>query len=363
MTIDPPINRQDLFSGTRPVASHLKFDIEALQEYLLDTLPDFRGPIKVTQFKGGQSNPTYKVSTPSAEYVLRRKPPGKLLPSAHAIEREFRVIGALHRLRYPVPEPCLLCEDPAIIGTSFHLTRYVDGRIFWQPHAPGLSEEDRRRLFRSLNATIARLHGIDFRAAGLGEFGKPQGYVQRQIARWSKQYESSKTDSIEEMDALMSWLPTAVPQQGEAALIHGDFRLDNCVVEHGLATIAAVLDWELATIGDPLADFTYHLMQWHMPVLSGGGGVGSLLDPLSKVPGVPRIEAYVEEYCGHRGLDGIPDLDIYLAYKFFRLAAIFQGIAGRVRDGSAVNENAALMARQVRPVAETAWKFARKAGT
>jgi aminoglycoside phosphotransferase (APT) family kinase protein len=352
-------DRQELFAGTQTVAPHLAFDLGSLASYLRSSLPGFEGPIEASQFKGGQSNPTYEIRSPSGRYVLRRKPPGKLLPSAHAVEREFRVLSALHGQGFPVPRPYLLCEDASIIGTPFHLTAFVDGRIFWEPSAPGLDADERRALFRSLVATLAQLHSFDFEAAGLGDFGKGRDYVRRQIGRWSEQYRASMTEAIPEMDALIAWLPTAVPSQAEVALIHGDFRLDNCIVHAARPDIVAVLDWELSTLGDPIADFTYHLMQWHMP--PGAGGVGSLRGR-EDLPGIPPMEAYIEEYCVQRGLPGIPDVAIYLAYNFFRLAAIFQGIVGRLRDGSAVNANAAMMIRQVKPMAEIAWRLAREAG-
>jgi aminoglycoside phosphotransferase (APT) family kinase protein len=353
-------DRQALFGGTRPVQGHLSIDAHALEAYLADHIEGFGGPIRVEQFKGGQSNPTYKITTPEGDYVLRRKPPGKLLPSAHAVDREFRVIRALHAEGFPVPRPLALCEDESVIGTAFHVTSFVTGRIFWEPHAPGIAAGERRAIFGSVNATLARLHGIDYRRAGLSDFGRAEGYVGRQVTRWTKQYRASETERIEAMDMLMGWLPEAAPDQREASLIHGDYRLDNCIIEAASADVAAVLDWELSTIGDPIADFTYHLMQWHMP--PGDGGVGTLVGHEADAPGLPAMEDYVAEYCGHRGISGIPDLQVYLAYNFFRLAAIFQGIAGRVRDGSAVSPNAALMARHVRPMAETAWRFAKEAG-
>jgi aminoglycoside phosphotransferase (APT) family kinase protein len=238
---------------------------------------------------------------------------------------------------------------------------HADGRVFWEPHAPGLSEQDRTALFSSLNETIANLHGFDPSSLGLADFGKPQGYVARQIKRWSEQYGASETETIPEMDRLIDWLPGVCPQDSGAAIVHGDFRLDNCIIHPTEPRVIAVLDWELSTIGDPLADFTYHLMQWFMPVSESGAGVGSLLGHKHD-PGVPLVEDYIADYCRRTGRASIPDLDVYMAYNFFRLAAILQGILGRVRDGTAANADAAAMARQVRPLAETAWGFARKAG-
>ncbi|MFO1133181.1 MAG: phosphotransferase family protein [Hyphomicrobiales bacterium] len=351
------IDRQQAFSGT--TASDI--DAVALETHLAQHIAGFAGPLTLARFKGGQSNPTYKLVTPGRSYVLRRKPFGKLLPSAHAIEREYRVTAALAEAGFPVARPLQLCADDSVIGAAFYVMEHAEGRVFWEPQAPGLSGADRAALFDSLNATIAQLHGIDPASIGLGDFGRPQGYVGRQIKRWSEQYRASETETIPEMDRLIAWLPGVCPADSGAAIVHGDFRLDNCIVHPTEPRVIAVLDWELSTLGDPLADFTYHLMQWFMPVSETGAGVGSLLGHETD-PGVPAIEAYIADYCRRTGRNGIPELSIYMAYNFFRLAAILQGILGRVRDGTAANAEAAAMARQVRPLAETAWSFARKAG-
>jgi aminoglycoside phosphotransferase (APT) family kinase protein len=255
----------------------------------------------------------------------------------------------------------LLCEDAGVIGTAFYIMDFVPGRVIWEPHVPGVSGDERAAIFEALNATIAALHQVDYDAAELGDFGRPEGYVARQVRRWSEQYRASATEAIAEMDRLMAWLPDAAPDSGQHSIVHGDFRLDNCILHETEARILAVLDWELATLGDPIADFTYHLMQWRMPPSQGQGGVGSLIGHEDE-PGLPRLEDYVARYCERRNLPGIPDLDVYLAYNFFRLAAIFQGIVGRVRDGTATNPSAIYMADQVRPMAEIAWGYARKAG-
>ena len=351
------IDRQQDFSGT--VAGDLP--LAALEAYLHETMVGFSGPLTAQRFKGGQSNPTYLLATPGKRFVLRRKPPGKLLASAHAIDREFRVTAALHRAGFPVAKPLVLCTDDSIIGTAFYVMDHVAGRIFWEPHAPGLGGADRSQLFASMNATLARLHSFDFAALGLADFGRPQGYVARQIRRWSEQYRASETETIPEMDRLIAWLPQACPKETAAAIVHGDFRLDNCIVHPPEPWIIAVLDWELSSIGDPLADFTYHLMQWFMPVSESGAGVGSLIGH-EHDPGVPVIADYIADYCRATGRTGIAELNTYLAYNFFRLAAILQGILGRVRDGTAANAQAASMARQVQPLARTAWDFARQAG-
>jgi aminoglycoside phosphotransferase (APT) family kinase protein len=353
-------DRQAEFAGTRAVDGVQEINAERLARYLANHVDGFTGPAVIEQFKGGQSNPTYLVRARSGNYVVRSKPKGRLLRSAHAVDREFKVTKALHAAGFPAPAPFALCMDESVIGTTFYVMEFVAGRIFWEPWAPGLGADDREQLFHSLNNTLARLHELDVAHLGLADFGRSEGYVQRQIARWSEQYQRSQTARIEEMERLMTWLPGAVPAQAEARLIHGDYRLDNCIVDARKARIVAVLDWELSTIGDPIADFTYHIMQWHMPASNDGAGVGSLAGV--DVPGLPRLEEYVAEYCRRRNLEALPHSDTYLAYNFFRLAAIFQGIAGRVRDGTAINPNAAMLAGQVRPMAERAWQFAKAAG-
>jgi len=355
------LDRQSDFSGTRDPAASQRFDAERLSDFLASHIAGFRGPLDVRQFKGGQSNPTYLLTSPSGRYVLRRKPPGKLLASAHAVDREYRVIAALQDQGFPVPRVHLLCMDESVIGTAFYVMDHVEGRVFWEPSAPGISGEHRALLFRSLNTTIARLHCIDHEAAGLADFGRPQGYVTRQVKRWSEQYRASETGHIEDMERLIAWLPQSCPAQQRSSIVHGDFRLDNCIVHPTEPRIIAVLDWELSTLGDPLADFTYHLMQWFMPPSASGGGVGTLVGHETD-PGIPAITTYIADYCQQTGIAGIPDLHAYLAYNFFRIAAILQGIGGRVRDGTAVNRNAEAMMREVRPLAAVAWSFARKAG-
>jgi aminoglycoside phosphotransferase (APT) family kinase protein len=351
------IDRQQAFSGT----TSADIDTAALEAHLARHVPGFAGPLTLARYKGGQSNPTYRLATPRAAYVLRRKPFGKLLPSAHAIEREYRVTAALAEAGFPVARPLHLCADESVIGAAFYVMEHADGRVMWEPHAPGLSGRERAALFDSLNATIASLHRFDPAALGLSDYGKPQGYVARQIRRWSEQYRASETETIPEMDRLTAWLPGACPGESGAAIVHGDFRLDNCIIHPTEPRVVAVLDWELSTIGDPLADFTYHLMQWFMPVSETGAGVGSLLGHETE-PGLPAIQDYIADYCRRTGREGIPDLAVYMAYNFFRLAAILQGILGRVRDGTAANADAATMARQVKPLAETAWHFAKEAG-
>lgn len=356
------IDRQAAFTGTREVPEGLAFDVGRLEAYLGKTLESFRGPLAVRQFRGGQSNPTYLLEASSGHYVLRRKPPGKLLPSAHAVDREYRVISALYAQGFPVPRPYLLCEDEDVIGTVFYVMERVSGRVFWEPYLPDLQPRDRASIYQSMNEAIARLHATDITTAGLADFGKPEGYVARQIRRWSQQYQASRTDDVPEMERLMEWLPDAVPDQTGTAIVHGDYRLDNLIIARDEPRVVAVLDWELATLGDPVGDFTYHLMTWHMPPAPDGAGIGSLVGHDLDSLGIPGIEPYIEAYCARTGRDFLPDIDFYFAYNFFRLAAILQGIVGRVREGTASNENAAAMAGQVRPLARTAWQFAERAG-
>jgi aminoglycoside phosphotransferase (APT) family kinase protein len=357
-----PIDRQATFSGTKEVAAALAFDPARLERYLASHLPGFVGPLTVRQFKGGQSNPTYLIETPARRYVLRRKPPGKLLPSAHAVDREFRVISALHRQGFPVAEPVVFCSDESVTGTPFYLMAHVEGRVFWEPHMPAASPAERAAVYDAMNATLARLHSFDPQAIGLGDFGRGENYVARQVERWSKQYRASETERVDAMERLIAWLPSHLPPPAPIRIVHGDYRLDNIILAPSGPQVLAVLDWELSTLGDPLADFSYHLMQWDMPPSETGAGVGSLVGHDLAVLGLPSRGAYVDAYVARTGLDPRPHLPVYLAYNFFRLAAIFQGIVGRVRDGTATNANAAGMALMVRPLADRAWEFAREAG-
>jgi aminoglycoside phosphotransferase (APT) family kinase protein len=357
-----PIDRQAAFSGTKDVAAALQFDAARLDAYLAANVPGYRGPLSVRQFKGGQSNPTYLLETPARKFVLRRKPPGKLLPSAHAVDREFRVISALHAQGFPVAEPVLYCADDSVTGTAFYVMGFVEGRVFWEPQMPDSNPAERAAVYDSMNDALARLHSFDPSTISLGDFGRGENYVARQVDRWSKQYRASETETIPEMDRLIDWLPNNLPPQGPVRLVHGDYRLDNTIVAKDEPKIVAVLDWELSTLGDPLADFSYHLMQWHMPPSETGAGTGSLVGQDLKALGLPTLAAYTDLYVSGTGLDPRPHLPVYLAYNFFRLAAILQGIIGRVRDGTATNENAPAKAQMVRPLAVKAWEFAEEAG-
>jgi aminoglycoside phosphotransferase (APT) family kinase protein len=356
------IDRQVAFTGTKEVAEPLRFDAARLEAYLAREVKDFVGPLAVKQFRGGQSNPTYLLETPARKYVLRRKPPGKLLPSAHAVDREFRVIAALWKQGFPVAEPVIYCADENVAGTAFYVMGFVAGRVFWNPEMPGSNPAERAAVYDAMNAALCRLHSFEPAAIGLGDFGRGENYVARQVERWSKQYRASETETIEAMERLIVWLPAHIPPAGPPRLVHGDYRLDNVILHATEPKVLAVLDWELSTIGDPLADFTYHLMQWHMPPEDSGAGTGSLVGFDLKALGIPSLAEYVEMYRTRTGLDPRPHLAAYLAYNFFRIAAILQGIVGRVRDGTATSEHAAAKAQMVRPLADTAWRFAREAG-
>ncbi len=352
-------DRQTTFSGTKEVAERLRFDIGPLEIYLREHVEGFAGPVTLSQFKGGQSNPTYLVATPQRRYVLRRKPPGKLLPSAHAVDREFRVISALHPQGFPVAEPILYCADENVIGTAFFVMSHVEGRVFWEPDMPSSNPAERAQVYDAMNATIARLHSFDPAAIGLSDYGRGENYVARQIERWSKQYRASETGKVEEMERLMAWLPAHLPPPQPPRLVHGDYRLDNMILAPDAPKVAAVLDWELSTLGDPLADFSYHLMQWHMP--QAEAGTGSLIGFDLAALGIPSLVEYVDAYVKRTGLDPRPYLPVYSAYNFFRLAAILQGIVGRVRDGTATGAFAAAKTDLVGPLAAKGWEFALQA--
>jgi len=354
------IDRQQAFSGTKETSSALRLDATQLERYLAAQIAGFAGPLVIKQFKGGQSNPTYLLETPARNYVLRRKPPGKLLPSAHAVDREYRVIRALHGQGFPVAEPLVYCADESVAGTAFYVMGFVDGRVFWEPQMPGSNPAERAAVYDSMNATIARLHVLDPAKIALGDFGKGENYVARQVDRWSKQYRASETEKIEAMERLIDWLPKNIPPSGPARLVHGDYRLDNLIVARDQPKIVAVLDWELSTLGDPLADFSYHLMAWHMPHSESAAGTATLVDHDLSILGIPSMSDYVAAYVARTGLDPRPHLSVYLAYNFFRIAAILQGIIGRVRDGTATSEFAPAKAEMIRPLAQKAWDFARQ---
>ncbi|HEY8565533.1 MAG TPA: phosphotransferase family protein [Beijerinckiaceae bacterium] len=356
------VDRQAAYAGTREVPAALAFDAARLETWLIDQVEGFRGPLTISQFKGGQSNPTYLLETPGRAYVLRRKPPGKLLASAHAVDREYRVLTALAAQGFPIAAPLAYCADETVVGTPFYVMAHVAGRVFWDPAMPGAEPSERALVYDAMNATLARLHALDPAAIGLADFGRPEGYVARQVKRWSEQYRLSETETIPEMDRLMAWLPDAVPPTARPALVHGDYRLDNLILRADAPEVAAVLDWELATLGDPNADAVYHLMAWVMPRSDSGGGTGTLAGLDLAALGLPSLETYADLYARRMGLSEIPHLETLMAYNLFRFAAILQGIAGRVRDGTATNANAAVMASEVRPLAAEGWRWAVRAG-
>ena len=348
------------FGGTKEVAQSHKFDEAQLEAYAAAHVEGFAGPMEVRQFKGGQSNPTYQLITPARKYVLRRKPPGKLLPSAHAVDREYRVLTALGTVGFPVPRTYCLCEDESVVGTAFYIMDMVEGRILWDPCLPDVSPTHRRAIFEAKIATLAQLHKIDYNAIGLGDFGKPGNYFTRQISRWTKQYQASETQSIDAMNRLIEWLPNNIPDDDATSIVHGDFRLDNMVLHPSEPKVLAVLDWELSTLGHPLGDFTYHLMQWHMP--QDGANTSSLNGADFGALNIPTADEYTALYCQHTGRERIENMDFYVSYNMFRLAGILQGIVGRVRDGTASNAHAAQMAERVQPLADMGWHYAKKAG-
>lgn len=351
------------FSGAMPVPERHRFDVGALEAFLKDKLPDFKGPLDVQLFKGGQSNPTYRLNTATRSYVMRAKPGpvAKLLPSAHAIEREFRVMQALGRTDVPVPEVYLLCDDESVIGRAFYVMECLDGRVLWDQGLAGMDNAERTGIYDEMNRVIAALHNVDYQSIGLGDYGKPGNYFARQIGRWSKQYKISETQSIPEMDKLIAWLPDNIPQDDESSIVHGDYRLDNLMFHKTEPRILAILDWELSTLGHPLADFSYHCMSWHIPPEKFRGIAGLDLAGL----GIPSERAYIDTYCRRTGRNPdqlIEHWDFYLAYNMFRLAAILQGIVKRVVDGTASNTEAPETAERVIPLAQLGWAFAQKAG-
>jgi aminoglycoside phosphotransferase (APT) family kinase protein len=346
--------REALNTGTKPVAESHRFDEGNLAEWMAANVEGYEGPLQVRQFRGGQSNPTYQLVTPTRAYVMRRKPPGKLLPSAHAVDREFRVISALHPTGFPVARPYGLCVDDAVIGTMFYVMEMVEGRVLWDQSLPAYAPAERHATHMAAIRTLAALHNTDYRAVGLEGFGRPGNYMLRQIDRWTKQYKASETRHIESIERLIEWLPKSAPEDDQTTIVHADYRLDNMVMHATEPRVAAVLDWELATLGNPLADFTYVLMQWV------NGTISTIPD--LEAHGIPTMQEVVAEYCRLTGRDGLPDLNWYFAYNAFRLAGILQGIVGRARDGTANSPQAAAMEERVPLLGDTAWKLAVAAG-
>jgi aminoglycoside phosphotransferase (APT) family kinase protein len=332
-------------------------DERALGRWLEANVEGFQGPLELTKFPSGQSNPTYRIRAASGDYVLRRKPFGKLLPSAHAVDREYRLLTGLHPLGFPVPQPLALCDDPEVIGAIFYVMEMAKGRPYANGALPDFDPPTRRQMYEQLIDTLADLHVIEPDAAGLGEFGKPGNYFERQVMRWTRQYRDSETDYIPEMERLIAFLPSSLPEQSRTAIVHGDYRIDNVVFD-GDGTLTAVLDWELATLGDPFADFSYLAMQWMMPADGGAGLHGLDLEAL----GIPSLDEAIERYSERSGIPVGGGLDWYFAYNLFRLAGIVQGIKKRVIDGTASHAQAEEMAKRVPMLAQAAWGFAVNAG-
>src|ERR1700739_2325959 len=326
-----------------------------LEQWMRDHVDGFRGPLAAERFECRQCNPTYNIAAASGPYVLRRKPLGHLLPSAHAVDREYRVIRSLAHTAVPVPRVYALCEDDAIIGSTFYVMEFLDGRVFWDQRLSGLTPVERRVMFDSMNAVIAALHSVDQMAVGLTEFGRPGNYMARQIRRWSKQYQASEIEPQPAMDALIEWLPRRLPPEEAPRIVHGDYRMDNLVFHKTEPRVIGVLDWELSTIGDPLADFAYPPMTWRVTPELFPGLAGVDFANL----GIPTEEEYVAAYCQHTDRGPIPDWDFYIVYSLFRLAAIMQGIAKRAIEGTAASDEAAELGRRARPVGEQAWALAR----
>jgi aminoglycoside phosphotransferase (APT) family kinase protein len=332
----------------------LAIDAGRLEDYLKQHIDGFSGNLRIERFEGGQSNPTYKLSAGKSKYVLRRKPPGKLLPSAHAVDREYRVISALARAAIPVPRTYVLCMDESIIGTAFYVMDFVDGRVFWDQSLPGMTRSGRAAIYDEMNRVIAALHQVDYRAIGLADYGRPGNYFARQIDRWTRQYRSSETEKLGAMDDLIAWLPGNIPGGDETSVVHGDYRLDNLLFHPTEPHVLAVLDWELSTIGHPLGDFAYNCMSWHISPADFRGLHGLDLPAL----GIPGEEEYIRAYCMRTGRSRIEHWDFYLAYNLFRMAAILQGIVARGQGGTAASPDAVQIGKGVRPLAELGWKKA-----
>ncbi len=336
-----------------PVAESLRFDEARLAAYLRQHVEGFSGTPEILKFRGGQSNPTFLIVSGGRRYVLRKKPPGTLLPSAHAVEREYRVMTALRGSAVPVARTYCLCEDPQIVGTPFFLMQYVEGRVLFDPALAGMAPLQRSALYDEMNRVIAALHRVDFAQIGLGDFGKPGNYFARQIDRWTRQYRASETERIEAMENLIDWLPHNTPAGDETTLVHGDFRLDNLIFHRQEPRVLAVLDWELSTLGHPLADFAYHMMAWRLSGQEFRGMRGADLAAL----GIPDESAYRDEYCRRTGRGSIDHWEFYLAYNMFRMAGILQGIMKRVLEGNAAAPDAIEHGRRARPLAEAGWRI------
>jgi aminoglycoside phosphotransferase (APT) family kinase protein len=343
------------FAGTMPVSAAQRLDVRALEDYLAAHIPGLRAPLTLQQFRGGQSNPTFLLQDAGGrQYVLRKQPDGVLLPSAHAVDREFRVMSALYGTGFPVARPLHLCQDRGILGTLFYVMEYAAGRNFWDPTLPQLPRAARAALYDEMNRVLVRLHTLDYAAAGLTDYGRPGNYFARQIARWSKQYRASETEPIAAMERLLEWLPANIPADEATCLVHGDYRLDNMIFAADSARVLAVVDWELSTLGHPLADFAYHAMIWRVPAGDGHGLAGADLAAL----GIPSEREYLARYCERTGRRGVePQVwEFCIAYNLFRIACIRQGILKRVLEGTAASAHAREAGGRARATAELAWR-------
>ena len=354
MTLDA----QTAFSGTVAPEGADKIDEAKLAAWMDVHVAGFEGPVEILKFAGGQSNPTYRINAKSKSYVLRRKPLGPLLPSAHAVDREYKVIAGLHPTGFPVAKPFGLCTNESVIGSWFYIMDMVEGRTIWDGAMPGSNPTERRATYEAMIDTLAALHAIDVEAAGLSDYGKPGNYFERQVSRWTKQYRAAETEVMPEMERLIEWLPRTLPTQDRVSIVHGDYRIDNMIFAANEPKVVAVLDWELGTLGDPLADFTYVAMAW----VTDNGGRSGVMDIDRAALGIPELDEMVTRYCAATGRDGIPDLNWYFAFNFFRLAGIIQGIKKRVIEGTANSSHAKDMSERVYPLADAAWNFAVKAG-
>jgi aminoglycoside phosphotransferase (APT) family kinase protein len=346
-----------MIAQTAEVREQHRFDVAALERYLRDRVAGFSGPLEVSQFRGGQSNPTYHLRAGAGEYVLRRKPPGKLLPSAHAVDREYRVITALGRTAVPVPRTFVLCEDDTVIGTAFYVMDCVHGRVFSDPALPGATPAERAAMYDSMNDVLARLHTVDAPAIGLGDFGRPGNYFSRQIHRWTQQYRASETERFESMERLIEWLPAHLPADDTTTLVHGDYRPGNLIMHPTEPRVAAVLDWELSTLGHPLGDLAYFCMPYRL-----GSEWDGFRGKDLKALGIPGEPAFVADYCRRAGRPAIPDWDWYIVFAMFRLAAIAQGIMGRVIAGTANDPHARSRGERARPLADAGWTTVQAGG-
>ena len=336
----------------------LRFDEGALGRYMAEHVDGYEGPLTVRKFAGGESNPTYLLETPTRAYVLRRKPPGKLLPSAHAVDREYRVMTALAGTAVPVPRTYALCEDEGVIGTAFFVMEHAEGRVVWDKSFAEVPREARAEMFFEAARVLARLHAVDPGEVGLGDYGKTEGYFARQVSRWTKQYDAAETETIDAMERLKDWLPTAIPASDEVGVVHGDYKVDNLVLSEDCRQVRAVLDWELSTLGNPLADLSYFLMIWGLPKASGFG----IADIDFAGMGIPTMEEVQEAYGEASGRAGLPDLEFCMAYNMFRMAGIVQGVYRRALDGNASSEKAKGYGVMVPVLAQAGWDWAKRAG-